>query len=58
MKSQYGNDFVNEQLESILGSLGGPMQNQEDVNLENLDLALEYVKGQEGNRGCCESIII
>jgi hypothetical protein len=38
---------MKEQLERLLESPDDTMQNRKDVNLEDLDFALEYVREQE-----------
>jgi hypothetical protein len=52
---QYGDNFVNEELESILESLGGTLQNQEDT--ENFNMALEYVREQEEIEGAVRALL-
>jgi hypothetical protein len=52
---QYGDDFVNEQMERLLDSVDDKMQNQED--LKDLDLALEYVRKQEEIEGAVRTLL-
>ncbi|XP_060564754.1 uncharacterized protein LOC132723964 [Ruditapes philippinarum] len=52
---QYGDDFVNEQMERLLDSLNDTMQNREDT--ENFDLALEYVREQEEIEGAVRALL-
>ncbi len=45
--SQYGDEFVNEQIEGILQSLGGPIPDNSDSREDDLELALEYVRERQ-----------
>ena len=54
---QYNEEFVNEQLDNILENFGGAVESQHDVRMDDIELALEYVREREEIEGALKALL-
>lgn len=54
---EYGDDFVDENLDNILRDMGGPLDITEPIVEDDLEPALDYVREQEEIEACVKALL-